>query len=46
MDHSCPSSENVKNEWEHTSTPHMRLLGMERDKFGFTFVDPIAGPTV
>ena len=46
LDRSYPSSANVKNEWKNTSTPNMPLLGMNRDKFSFTFFDLVAGPIV
>lgn len=31
VDHSSPSGVEVKNEWNYTSTPPIRLLGVERD---------------
>jgi len=31
--HSPPPSAEVKNEWSHTSTPHIYLHVAERDKF-------------
>jgi hypothetical protein len=31
--HSSPSSAELKNEWSHTSTPHVYLHVAERDKF-------------
>ena len=33
LDHSHPSSAEIKNGWRHTSTPPICLYGMDRDKF-------------
>jgi hypothetical protein len=38
VDHSPPSSTEGKNEWIHTSTPIIRLQGVEGDKFTYTFL--------
>jgi hypothetical protein len=35
VDSSVSSSAEVKNEWSYTSTPHICLNGMDRDKFTF-----------
>jgi hypothetical protein len=35
VDHSPPSSDEVKNEWSYISTPPIRLHGEIRDKFTF-----------
>jgi hypothetical protein len=43
-DHSPLSSVQVKNEWSHTSTPLVCLLGMDRDNFTFCFSE--SDPTV
>jgi len=32
-DHSSPSRAEVKNDWSYTSTPPIRLNGVDRDKF-------------
>ena len=38
VDHSSPSSAEVKNEWSYTSVPHICLYGVKRDfTFFFTF---------
>jgi hypothetical protein len=33
LDHSPPSSAEVKNEWSYTSTPLIYLLNVDRDRF-------------
>ena len=38
VDHSPPSSVEVKNEWSYTSVPSIYLYGLDRDTFTFTFV--------
>jgi len=35
VDHSCPSSAEVKNEWSYTSTSPTCLHGLDREKFTF-----------
>jgi hypothetical protein len=35
VDSSSPSSAEVKNEWSYTSTPHIRLHGMDRKDLSF-----------
>jgi hypothetical protein len=36
-DHTLLSSAKVKNEWNHTSPPSIRLHGVKRDKFTFNY---------
>ena len=36
VDHSPPSSTNVKNVWSNTSGPPVCLNGVDKDKFTFT----------
>jgi len=38
VNHSPPSSTEVKNEWSYTSTPPICLHGMDREKFAFIVV--------
>jgi hypothetical protein len=38
VDHSPPSSAEVKNEWSNTSIPSICLYGVDRDTITFTFV--------
>lgn len=35
VDSSSPASAEVKNEWRYTSTPHIRLNGMDRKDLPF-----------
>jgi len=36
VDPSPPSSDEVKKEWSYTSTPPIRLHGLDRDNFTFS----------
>jgi hypothetical protein len=38
VDHSPPSSAEVKNEWSHTSTPLIYLHYTDRDDFNYLYV--------
>jgi len=38
VDHSPPSSTEGKNDWSYTSSPTIRLHGVEGDKFTYTFL--------
>jgi hypothetical protein len=40
LDHSLPSNAEVKNEWSCTSPPPIRLHGVDRDSFTFTYISP------
>jgi hypothetical protein len=35
LHHSHPCTDEVKNEWSYTSTPPVRLHGVDRDKYNF-----------
>jgi len=35
VDHSLPSSAEVKNEWSHISTPPIRVYGVDSDNAAF-----------
>jgi hypothetical protein len=37
VNHSPPSSAEVKNEWSYSSSPSIRLHSMDRDNFALTF---------
>jgi hypothetical protein len=37
VDHSPPSSAEVKNEWSHSSAPLMCLHGVDRDNFTLSY---------
>ena len=39
-DHSAFASAKVKNEWSYTSSPAIRLCGMDKDKFGILGILP------
>ena len=45
LDHSLPSNAEVKNEWSCTSTPPIRLHGVDRDNFTFTYISPNGKPS-